>query len=78
MKKENTVKIEIGNKIRWTSRAGVLTGVVKSIKLDMNAAREVCPWIIVEDVENWVGMTQPNVMLNGNDGYLKMMKVRLV
>lgn len=69
------MKLETGTKIRWTSRAGVLTGIVKSIKLDLNAANEVCPWVIVEDVENWVGMTQPNVMLNGNDDYLKMMKV---
>lgn len=72
------MKLEIGTKIRWTSRAGVLTGVIKSIKLDMNAAKEVCPWILVEEVENWVGMSQSNVMLNGNDGYLKMMKVRVV
>lgn len=72
------MKIEVGTKIRWTSRAGVLTGKVKSIKLDMNAANEVCPWFIVEDVENWVGMSQPNVQLNGNNGYLKMMKVSVL
>lgn len=72
------MKIEVGTKIRWTSRAGVLTGIVKSIKLDMNAAKQVCPWFVVEDVENWVGMSQPNVMLNGNDGYLKMMKVSVI
>jgi hypothetical protein len=72
------MKMEIGNKIRWKSAAGVVTGVVKSIKLDMNAAKEVCPWILVEDVENWVGMTQSNVMLNGNDGYLKMMRVEVL
>jgi hypothetical protein len=72
------MKMEIGNKIRWKSSAGVLTGVVKSIKLDMNAAKQVCPWILVEDVENWVGMTQSNVMLNGNDGYLKMMRVEVL
>jgi hypothetical protein len=72
------MKMEIGNKIRWKSAAGVLTGVVKSIKLDMNAAKQVCPWILVEDVENWVGMTQSNVMLNGNDGYLKMMRVEVL
>ena len=72
------MKLEIGTKIRWTSRAGVLTGKVKSIKLDLNAAQQVCPWIIVEDVENYIGMSQSNVMLNGNDGYLKMMKVMVL
>ena len=72
------MKLETGTKIRWTSRAGVLTGIIKSIKLDMNAANQVCPWMLIEDVENYLGMTQSNVMLNGNDGYLKMMKVEVL
>lgn len=72
------MKIEVGTKIRWTSLAGVLTGKVKSIKLDMNAAKQVCPWMIIEDVKNHIGMTESNVCLNGNDGYLKMMKVQVL
>lgn len=72
------MKLEIGTKIRWTSRHGVLTGKVKSIKLDMNAAKQVCPWIIIEDVTNYIGMSESNVCLNGTDGYLKMMKVSVL
>lgn len=72
------MKLEIGNTIRWTSRYGVLTGKVKSIKLDMNAAKQVCPWIIIEDVTNYIGMSESNVCLNGTDGYLKMMKVSVL
>ena len=72
------MKLETGTKIRWTSRAGVLTGKIKTIKLDLNAANEVCPWIIVEEVENYIGMSESNVCLNGTDGYLKMMKVRVL
>lgn len=72
------MKIEVGTKIRWTSRAGVLEGVVKSIKLDLNAAKEVCPWFVVEKVTDYMDKPLGNVQLNGNHGYLKMMKVEVV
>ena len=71
-------QISVGSKIRWISRAGALTGKVKSIKLDLNAAQKLCPWIIVEDVENYIGMSQSNVMLNGNHDYLKMMRFEVL
>ena len=72
------MNINIGDIIRWRSRAGVLTGTVTKIKLAPNAAGQTIPWMLVEDVENWVGMSQSNVMLPGTDGYFKMMKLSVI
>lgn len=69
------MNINIGDKIRWMSKAGVLTGMVTKIKIAPNAAGQSIPWMLVEDVENWVGMSQGNVMLPGTDGYFKMMRL---
>ena len=69
------MNINTGDKIRWMSKAGVLTGTVTKIKLAPNVAGETIPWMLVEDVENWVGMSQSNVMLPGTDGYFKMMRL---
>lgn len=72
------MNINIGDIIRWRSRAGVLTGTVTKIKLAPNAAGQTIPWMLVEDVENWVGMSQSNVMLPGTDGYFAMMKLSVI
>ena len=69
------MNINIGDRIRWRSAAGCLTGTVTKIKLAPNAANQTIPWMLVEDVENWVGMSQSNVMLPGTDGYFKMMRL---
>lgn len=72
------MNINIGDIIRWTSRAGVLTGTVTKIKLAPNAAGQTIPWMLVEDVENYIGMSESNVMLPGTDGYFKMMKLSVI
>jgi len=72
------MNINIGDIIRWRSAAGCLTGTVTKIKLSNNAAGETIPWMLVEDVENWIGMSESNVMLPGTDNYLKMMKVEVL
>lgn len=69
------MNINIGDIIRWRSRAGVLTGKVTKIKLAPNAANQTIPWMLVEDVENWVGMSQSNVMLPATDGYFAMLRL---
>ena len=69
------MNINIGDRLRWRSAAGCLTGTVTKITLAPNAANQTIPWMLVEDVENWVGMSQSNVMLPGTDGYFKMMRL---
>ena len=72
------MNINVVDIIRWTSRAGVLTGTVTKIKIAPNAAKQSIPWMLVENVENWVGMSQSNVMLPGTDNYFKMMKLSVI
>ena len=72
------MNINVGDIIRWTSRAGVLTGTVTKIKMANNAAGKTIPWMLVEDVENWIGMTESNVMLPGTDEYFAMMRLSVI
>lgn len=73
------MKIENGTKIEWTSRAGVLTGVVTDIVLDLNAAGETIPWLMVRDVRNTATRKhESSLRLCGNVGYMKMMKFKVV
>jgi hypothetical protein len=65
------MKLEIGNKITWVSRAGKLTGTIKNIILAKNAADQVCAWI---DVEYGVNRS---TRLNATDSNLKQLKVQL-
>jgi len=72
------LKIEVGTRIAWSSAAGNLTGVVKSIQLSPNALEEVCPWMIIENVKNEENSLMSDTMMSGNHSYLKSMKVRVV
>lgn len=72
------MNINVGDIIRWTSKAGVLTGTVTKIKLSNNAAGQTIPWMLVENVENYIGMSESNVMLPGTDQYMAMMKLSVI
>lgn len=72
------MKIEIGDVIRWVSAAGTLTGKVKRIKLDLNAAGSTIPWITVQDIVSETGRIHSGVCLPGTDGYFAMMKVEVL
>ena len=65
------MKIAIGTMVRWSSAAGVLEGMVKSIFLAPNGLQETTPWILIS-----YGKT--TAMLCGSDANLKMMKVELI
>jgi hypothetical protein len=66
------MKLEIGSKISWVSAAGNLKGTVDNIVLDLNAANETVPWIIIKQEG-----AKSNVCLCGTDSNLKMMKVQV-
>ena len=72
------MNINVGDIIRWTSKAGVLTGTVTKIKMAPNAAGQTIPWMLVENVENYIGMSESNVMLPGTDQYMAMMKLSVI
>lgn len=58
----------VGNKVRWSSAAGVLTGSIVNISLSPASSGKLTPWVNVKITD---GRT---VRLCGTDEYLKMMK----
>lgn len=66
------MKLAIGNKITWVSAAGVLTGEIYNIVLDLNGAGKTIPWIDIK-VNDRSGLR-----MCATDDYLKMMKVEKV
>jgi PAS domain-containing protein len=67
------MRIDIGSVVTWNSAAGQLLGVVSKIRLDLNAADTIVPWITIE---RWD--TGTKVTLCGTDQYIKMMKLEVV
>ena len=77
------MKLEIGNRVKWVSAADrnlrlagitaqVREGVVTNIVLDLNAAKQTIPWMIVAHNDG-----RKTKMCASHD-YLKMMKVEVV
>ena len=64
------MKLQISNRITWSSAAGQLIGTIIDITLDLNAAGDVVPWI-------YIATERTTVRLCGTDSNLKMMKVKL-
>jgi hypothetical protein len=63
------MKLEIGTKITWVSRAGKLDGEIVNIVLSLNAAGKVVPWIDIKS------LGRSTTRLCATDSYLKQMKV---
>ena len=40
------MRIEIGTVVTWSSVAGQLIGEVTKIRLDLNAANTIVPWVL--------------------------------
>ena len=72
------MRINIGDSIKWVSAAGVLTGTVKNIKLDLNAAGETIPWMIIQDIVGENGRQRSGVCMPGTDSYFSMMKLEVL
>jgi hypothetical protein len=69
------MNISVGSMIRWNSAAGVLSGKVDSIVLDLNGAGETIPWMMIRNISP---VKHSAVRMCASDGYLKQMKVELV
>ena len=72
------MKIKTGQTVRWVAKAGTLTGRVKNIRLDLNAAGDTIPWLTVDGITNQLGKTVSTTCLPGTDGYFKMMKLEVL
>ena len=68
------MKLEVGDRIKYVSAAGVLTGIVNKIILSENAAGETIPWIDIAYMEGQCS----KVRMCASDAYLKQMKVEVL
>jgi hypothetical protein len=69
------MRISTGNMVRWSSGAGILTGKVDKIELDLNGAGEIIPWMTVKNISP-IGNSA--VRLCGSNSGLKMLKVEVL
>lgn len=73
------MRIQVGNKIRYSSAAGVLTATVHRIDLDLNAADQTIPWMTLHEVCVEKTMERlSSVRLCASNDYLKQMKVEVL
>lgn len=72
------MRIEVGSRIKWVSKAGILSGVVKMIKLDLNAANQTIPWLTVMEIVDQNNERVPATQLPGTDSYFAMMKLEVL
>ncbi len=70
----NVTDIRVGDRVRWSSAAGVLRGEIVSIALGLNANQKLIPWITIETIVN---NKEHRVRLCGTDSYLKMMEFQV-
>ena len=66
------MKLEIGSKISWKCAFGDLKGVIDNIVMDMNAAGNIIPWLVITPE----GYTS-NLRLAYTDDNMAMMKVQV-
>lgn len=64
------MKLRINDKVTWSSSMGDLSGTIVDIVLDLNAANQTVPWIVVK-------LKSTTVRLCATDLNLKMLKVCL-
>ena len=67
--------VRIGDRVRWTSAAGVLRGEVVNMCLALNSAGTLAPWVDVE-YTNFQGLIKI-VRLCGSDSALKALHFRV-
>lgn len=69
-----TTGVKIGDRVRWTSAAGDIRAEVVGMRLGLNAAKQLIPWIMCEYTQ--MNRTQ-RVELCGSESYLAMMKFKV-
>ena len=67
--------VRIGDRVRWTSAAGVLRGEVVNMCLALNSAGTLAPWVDVKYI-NFRGLVK-TVRLCGSDSALKALHFRV-
>ena len=67
--------VRIGDRVRWTSGIGDTRGEIVGMRLGLNAANTLVPWIMVEWTDGVRGVRR--VELCGLEDNLKMLQFRV-
>ena len=68
--------VRIGDRVRWESAAGIIRGEIVSMRLGLNSARTLVPWIMVECHDGLRGTKR--IELCANEDHLKMLNFRVL
>jgi hypothetical protein len=66
--------VMIGDRVRYTSAAGTIRGEVVGMRLALNAANTIVPWIMIQYMDMYA---YKRVEICGTEDNLKMMKFRV-
>lgn len=67
------MSINVGSVLTWSSAAGQLLGSVTNIRLELNAAETLVPWVTVK---RWD--TESLITICGTDSNLKMLAAKVI
>jgi hypothetical protein len=70
------MRLNTNDRISWSSAAGVMTGVITNIELNLNAAQKIVPWIDIKSFTD-EGRTF-STRLCATQGNLVMMQVNKI
>ena len=66
------IGLKMGDRVRWTSAARSLRGEVVGMRLGLNAAGTIVPWIMLQHLDD------KRVEICGSEDNLKMLKFRVI
>jgi hypothetical protein len=66
--------IKIGDRVRWSSSAGTFRGEVVDMRIALNAAKELVPWITIQIMDMYA---YKRVEICGSAFSLKMLNFRV-
>jgi hypothetical protein len=66
--------VKLGDRVRYTSSAGLMRGEVVDMCLGLNAAGTIVPWIMIQYMDMYA---YKRVEICGTEDNLKMMKFRV-
>ena len=66
--------VKLGDRVRYTSAAGTLRGEVVDMRIALNAAKELVPWVMIQYMDMYA---YKRVEICGTEDNLKMLKFRV-
>ena len=75
MSNVNKTGVKLVDSVRYESAAGTIRGEIVSMRLGLNAANQLVPWITIEHIVNY---REVKAELCATEQYLNMMKFKVI